>query len=151
MRSNSPWLTDADKCGVYAFQHVNGVDAYVGASVKLWRRFSCHIRELNRGVHPSPKFQTLWSPTSFGFTVLEYCNEKELDQREIYWIKKIGTLNRLPGGRYNIVAVNADPIVRQQRSVRAKHQHATGSLHSYFNSATGRAAQKLSRGNRRSS
>lgn len=78
------------KSGIYAFI-LNNKIVYIGKSINLTKRKQRHIQELRAGKHCNRHFQRAfikYGENSFDWKVLEYCDEDELNNREIYWIDK---------------------------------------------------------------
>jgi group I intron endonuclease len=89
--------------GVYKFTNVLNGKSYVGQSINIRRRYN-HHRRISSDIRGG---DVLYINTvmhdvgfdNFEFTVLEECSKEELDEKEIYYIKKYNTL--IPNG-YNI-------------------------------------------------
>ncbi|BCC74234.1 hypothetical protein BCJMU51_p2089 (plasmid) [Bacillus cereus] len=76
--------------GVYAILNLNNGKVYIGSSVDVFKRWGDHRRELERGVHHSPRLQNSWnkhSEESFSFEIIEDVGDKDrLIKQEQYWI-----------------------------------------------------------------
>lgn len=76
-------------CGVYAIICVPTGQRYIGASVKVVRRWIEHKYDLAKGKHRNFNLQEAWNrfgPSSFKFVILEECSESVLVAREQYHI-----------------------------------------------------------------
>lgn len=76
---------------------------YIGSAVYLTQRKGEHRRALLNGKHHSVKLQRAWNKygaESFIYTVLEFCNEDNLIEREQYYIDKYDTASKCHG--YNV-------------------------------------------------
>lgn len=75
--------------GIYKIENkVNG-KVYVGQSVNIETRWKNHRCELNRGTHYNDYLQRSWNKygaDNFDFSVIEECEQCELNDKEIYWI-----------------------------------------------------------------
>lgn len=95
--------------GIYKItNNING-KSYVGQSINIKDRWKQHIykayneKEIgyNSAIHQAFR---KYGEENFSFDVIELCKKEELDEKEIYWIKKLNTLsplgyNILPGGQ----------------------------------------------------
>ncbi len=72
-------------CGIYKI--VNKLDGkiYVGQSIDVYYRMNDIHKNCKYLFHALQKF----GRENFEYSILEICEEKELDEREIYWIKKL--------------------------------------------------------------
>lgn len=95
-------------CGIYCIKNLINGKEYVGLSKNCLKRWSDHYsKSIN-----SQKIDDLKKPLymamrkygrdNFSFRILEQCDEKELKEKEIYWINKLNTYkngyNATPGG-----------------------------------------------------
>lgn len=85
------------KSGIYCIECIETNKKYIGQSIDINDRWRRHISELNNNVHDNNYLQNAWNKYGekcFMFSVLEYCIENNLDERETYYIEKYNTLNR---------------------------------------------------------
>lgn len=76
-------------CGIYMIRNIINEKKYIGRSVNIKNRWSNHKYELNKGIHVNNHLQNAWNKygqDNFEFSVVEECNESDLNDREIYWI-----------------------------------------------------------------
>lgn len=92
-------------CGIYMIKNIVNEKKYVGKSCDIKRRWSDHKYKLNKGIHVNSHLQSAWNKygeESFEFVIIEECNEDELNDKEIYWIKEMDTYhsgyNQTEGG-----------------------------------------------------
>lgn len=86
--------------GIYKFTNKLNNKSYIGQSIHVEKRFHEHLRTAKK--NPKTIFHKAinkYGIENFVFEILEYCNEEELDAREIYYIEYFNTLT--PNG-YNI-------------------------------------------------
>jgi hypothetical protein len=90
--------------GIYAIENTKTKRVYVGQSVHIHKRFSQHLRELEKGTHHSQKLQEAFDEhgaESFTLTKLEIFEKEQLHQKESEWIIKFDALengyNMKPG------------------------------------------------------
>jgi group I intron endonuclease len=102
-------------CGIYQIVRIDKDEVYVGASVDIKRRFSCHKARMKNSNHYHQTLNEGWKLNQIRFEILEECEELELKEREDYWIK------HLPDVGYKIVNKN--------RASRAQRNSEEGKLH----------------------
>ena len=86
--------------GIYKIT-ING-KAYVGLSSEIKRRFQYHTRALKDNKHGNKHLQAAYNiHGTFSFEVIEECEPKILQEREVFWIEKLQTRNREYG--YNML------------------------------------------------
>lgn len=97
-------LSGADRMiGIYAIRNLVSGKAYIGSSRDIEARWSGHRCALRYGRHHSDHLQMSWEKhgaTSFAFDILEECPERDLVEREFFWIETLGTNQRTHG--YNL-------------------------------------------------
>jgi group I intron endonuclease len=82
--------------GIYSIFCNSNSKYYIGQAVDVNRRIKAHFNKLAANKHHSPYLQhtyNVYGKNSLEFSVLEYCNIDELDNREIYYISKYDSLN----------------------------------------------------------
>lgn len=87
-------------CGIYCIENLVNGKKYIGLSKNVIRRFSRHKTYLNGRYHVNEHLQSAWNKygeENFKFYIIEECGEELLKEREIYYIKKNQTKNRLYG------------------------------------------------------
>ena len=91
--------------GIYVIINNINNKKYIGQSINIERRFKEHKR---RAFNSSLKFYNdplyrairKYGMENFSFLILEECEKKDLDKKEIYWIKYYQTFDKEYG--YNI-------------------------------------------------
>jgi group I intron endonuclease len=80
--------------GIYALSIVGDARVYIGQSGStkgIRRRIHDHRSYLKRGKHKNPRLQNAWNKYGgddfFEAYVVEVCEDAELDEREIHWIR----------------------------------------------------------------
>ena len=92
-------------CGIYCIENLVNHKKYIGLSKNILQRFSRHRTHLNGGYHINDHLQSAWNnygEDNFQFYIIEECDESLLKDKEMYYIKKYKTKNRLYG--YNKTA-----------------------------------------------
>jgi len=121
--------------GIYKIV-ING-KAYVGLSKTIKRRFQYHTRALKGNKHCNKHLQAAYNiHGTFSFEVIEECEPKILQEREVFWINKLQARNReygynmLEGGAATpIMAGENNPmygrkLVGEQNGMYGKHHNA---------------------------
>ena len=83
-------------CGIYRIENLINHKSYIGQSVDIYTRWMSHKWELNTGHHKNIHLLRAWrkyGEDNFEFTILEECNENELNNQEIYWIDYYNACN----------------------------------------------------------
>ena len=91
------------KSGIYCIENITTNKKYIGQSIDINDRWRKHISELNHNSHHNDYLQKAWNKygeDDFTFYILEYCEEKYLDDKEIYYINLYNTTDRKHG--YNL-------------------------------------------------
>ena len=92
-------------CGIYKITNKINNKVYIGKSTSIERRFSEHKSPYEWGRLPNkPLYLAFikYGLNNFIFEIIEECDEKSLNQREIYWIKQYNSTDAEKG--YNISA-----------------------------------------------
>ena len=82
------------KSGIYMCTCIGNGKSYIGQSKDVKLRKCQHLSELRNGRHFNEYLQRSYDKykeCSFSWAVLEYCDEENLDEREIYWIAYYNT------------------------------------------------------------
>ena len=93
--------------GIYMFTNKINNKKYIGQSINIERRYYQHsINSLNEKCleYSSYFYKAIrkYGFSSFSFEILEECEQEQLDEHEIYWIKYYNTNNSEFG--YNLTA-----------------------------------------------
>ena len=96
------------RSGIYAIVNLANNKLYIGSAVKLSTRQSQHLSDLNFGKHKNRHLQSSFNKYGkdyFVFKVVEYCETKDLIEREQFWINQFDfdtqlyNLNPIAGSR----------------------------------------------------
>lgn len=102
--------------GVYAIQNMVTDKVYIGSSVDIRKRWSHHIKELNKGVHSNSRLQNSWNcygEENFSFSVMELVEDRNsLFEREQYWIDQLDACNKEIG--FNIAEIAGCPPMTEE-------------------------------------
>ncbi len=105
-------------CGIYAITHRETGRQYVGRSVDVEDRWAHHY---SAGCSYIGTVIQRYGSRAFDFEIIEECDRDQLDEREIYWIAKLGTMK--PSG-FNLgrggKGVDFTPEVRAKMSTALK-------------------------------
>ena len=78
-------------CGIYQIKNMLNGKVYVGSSNNIRERINFHFRNLIKNKHYNPYLQYAFNKNqkkSFKSSVIEICDEGDLEQKEQYWINK---------------------------------------------------------------
>lgn len=98
------------KSGIYKIMCLPTGKVYIGQSKDVKNRFKYHLYDLKRKRHGNPYFMKAfekWGKDAFNFDVLEYCDEKDLNERELHYINLYKSCDERFG--YNILTT---PVFR---------------------------------------
>ena len=76
-------------CGIYRIENLINHKSYIGQSVDIYERWTEHKWALKNKRHNNSHLVRSWykyGAENFQFTVIERCDEHELNDREIYWV-----------------------------------------------------------------
>lgn len=105
-------LNEIRNCpGIYCIENIITGDKYVGQSKHISLRLQEHLTCLKNNHHYYKKrniptiLQKAWNKygeQNFRIYILTYCKKEELNEKEIYWIKKLKTNRGIYGTGYNL-------------------------------------------------
>ena len=108
-------------CGIYKIQNLINHKIYIGQSVNIEKRLSVHKSSKdNCYIHNAIQ---KYGIMNFDFSIVESCPKQELDEKEIYYIKKYNSLipngyNMTPGADKNTSYITQIPVI--QYSLKGK-------------------------------
>ena len=79
-------------CGIYKIENLINGKIYIGKSVNIQKRFQDHIGDSFKENTPAynhliHKAIRKYKPENFSFIIIEECDENELNQKEMAWIR----------------------------------------------------------------
>lgn len=82
--------------GIYKIQNNDNGKVYIGQSKNILHRKSCHKYDLKNNRHASEEMQKDYniSPASFSFEVLCECKKEDLNELEVFYIKKYNSAEK---------------------------------------------------------
>ncbi len=92
-----------NKSGIYKITNLINLKFYIGSTNSITNRKGNHFSLLNRSIHPNRYLQNSvnkYGIENFKFEIIEYCLEKELIEKEQYYIDIFQTYNNKIG--YNL-------------------------------------------------
>lgn len=104
-------------CGIYKITNLINQKVYIGQSINIPTRWTTHKNiafQPNNKAYNSPLYRSIrkYGLENFDFSVIEYCNPEELNEKEVYWIKYYSSFedrdkgyNLTPGGNEPVVAI----------------------------------------------
>lgn len=80
--------------GIYKITNQLNGKCYIGQSKNVYERKAEHFTALRRNRHPNREMQKDWNKSNraFRFDVVEWCGLKELNEKELEWIKRCGSM-----------------------------------------------------------
>ncbi|WP_296885384.1 GIY-YIG nuclease family protein [uncultured Methanobrevibacter sp.] len=131
--------------GIYLIENKINGHLYVGQAIDIKKRWIHHQNRLNNNDgKPNLHLQSAWNKygaENFNFYVLERCDSNELNQREIYWIKKLNTChnqnhyNMNEGGstnlgyKHTIEAKRRMSKLKKGKQLSMEHRHKLSLSH----------------------
>jgi len=82
--------------GIYKITNKINNKVYIGQSKNIKSRIYIHKRDLKLNKHYNPHLQASFNKygiESFSFETVEICKESQLNNKEIFWIKKYDSFN----------------------------------------------------------
>lgn len=76
-------------CGIYRIENLINHKSYIGQSVDIYERWVEHKWALNNKQHNNQHLVRSWhkyGANNFKFTIIDRCDENELNDREVYWV-----------------------------------------------------------------
>lgn len=83
--------------GIYKIICISNFKIYIGSSNNIYKRWNEHIWELKNNRHANSHLQKAWNKygeESFKFEILEECNDKNILEREQYYIDLYNSCNK---------------------------------------------------------
>lgn len=92
------------KSGIYMITCNESKKVYIGSSRNMKSRYQVHLSDLKRGKHGNPYMVNVfkkYGKEAFNFSVLEYCGNEFLLDREYFWIDHYQSIDKDKG--FNII------------------------------------------------
>ena len=118
--------------GIYKITNIVNKKVYIGQSINVLQRWSQHKQHLKGGYHNNDHLQRSWNKygaDSFAFDLLERCTEEELNDKEVYYIKKYNSTdfklgyNEKSGGGHEKMSEYVKEKLRKPRSKPRSPEH----------------------------
>lgn len=122
-------------CGIYKITNVVDGKFYIGSSKVLNRRWAAHKWELKYNRHCNKKLQSAYNKygaESFIYEVIEYVDEKDIVDREQYYIDKLDACNRDVGYNLNPLAKGGGGAVGSNNGWYGKGHLQVGELNPFY-------------------
>lgn len=76
--------------GIYKITNQLNGKVYIGQSINIEHRWKEHIQEAKNGIRNYALYNAMrkYGIENFSFEIIEECSEKELDEKEVYYIKE---------------------------------------------------------------
>ena len=81
-------------CGIYKITAKHNNKIYIGQSIDIYARWKSHWKETRYGSN-TPLHNTMrkYGKEDFDFEIIEECQQKDINEREIYWINFYNSYN----------------------------------------------------------
>lgn len=101
------------KCGIYKIQNKINGKCYIGQSINIYKRWQEHkSNSINKNHEDSyyPLYCAIrkYGIDNFDFSIIEECNQEELNNKEIYWVKYY---NSFENGYNQTLGGNTNPLL----------------------------------------
>lgn len=109
------------KSGIYCIENIINNKKYIGQSKDMHERWRKHISELNHNCHHNDYLQKSWNKYGidcFNFYVLEYCDLKMLDDKEMFYIELYNSTNRDFGYNLKSGGQNGGSILSEESKTK---------------------------------
>lgn len=113
------------KSGIYIIKCLVDNKVYIGQSISIRGRLGYHRRDLKKNKHSNSHLQSAWNKygkDNFTFEILEVCTDKELNEREIYYINNYQCNNPKFGYNFQdggtIFCKHSDETKRKMQKVK---------------------------------
>lgn len=88
-------------CGIYKIENLINHKIYIGQSIEIERRLQKH-KTIKDDLYIHRAIQK-YGVKNFSFDIIQKCSQKQLDEKQIYWIQYYNSLipngyNMIPGG-----------------------------------------------------
>jgi group I intron endonuclease len=112
------------KSGVYCFRSFATQKVYVGSSSNVKNRIQSHkycFKKGNHGNNTVREHVQEYGISDIYFSILEYCDENELNEKENYWINLLKATH--PNLGFNIKAVNNNTMMLGNKPKQSNSYH----------------------------
>ena len=123
-----------ENCGIYSIINKVTGKIYIGNSVNIDIRCKSHLYRLKKQIHKNSHLQTSYNKygkENFIYNIVELCSIENLEERELYWINTLNTLN--PEKGYNMVLPGGSNLGYKQgvRTIEKKTRLANKRVDQY--------------------
>jgi group I intron endonuclease len=113
------------EAGIYAIINNTNLNIYIGSSNNLRHRKNQHLSLLRNNNHFNKKLQNSWNKygeENFSFEIIEKCYEKDLDEKESFWMIFYGSYKSCKG--YNLDKIKERKITSEETREKISLNHA---------------------------
>lgn len=125
--------------GIYRVYNINTNTSYIGQSINIYKRFNshhiCDYKNPNNENYNTKFYTALrkYGINNFEIEILELCDKAQLDEKEIYYIKKYDSFhhgyNSTEGGQFWSPNIHSKEIEEKRQKTRELNQSLKGENH----------------------
>lgn len=127
------------KSGIYRVYNIQNNISYIGQSKNIYKRFNshhiCDYQNPNNDNYNTKFYQALrkYGIDNFEVEILEFCSTEQLDEKEIYYIKKYDSFhhgyNSTEGGQFWSPNIHSQESEQKRKNTRELNQSLKSENH----------------------
>lgn len=119
--------------GIYAIKCLSNMKIYIGSSKDIDHRFSVHKNNLSVGKHHNTHLQNAYNKYGkdmFAYFMVEQCHEKDIIEKENWWMNKLNTRN--PKFGFNCGSAEHAPMTGRTHTEETKKKMSAAKIGKHF-------------------
>lgn len=125
-------------CGIYCIKNLSTNKVYIGQALDINKRWKEHKRGLANNRHFNSHLQRAWNKygeNNFEFSILEECDKRLLEVREVYWINHYNSCDRHCG--YNVKLGGLHGGHHKETKIKLSEFQKTRKIHGFSSNPFG--------------